>query len=185
MRYYHSRKDDSEAIDKRTGLAEAYPTRGFDGYCHKIRREGLKRNRKRVLRVYRNMKLSLRRKHKKRLTKRVKQPLAPRSVLNECWSMDFMSETLTDSRKVSVLNVIDDCNREALVIDAGLSYPARAVVETLENIKEEIGTPKYFRCDNGPGFISKTFSNWCERNFIELKYTQPGKTNAEWLHRKV
>ena len=86
-----------------------------------------------------------------------------------------MSDTLTDGRKVRVFNVIDDCNREALVIDAGLSYPARAVVETLENIKEEIGTPKYIRCDNGPEFISKTFSNWCERNFIELKYTQPGK----------
>ena len=93
MWYYHSRKDDSEAIGKLTGLAEAYPTRGFDEYYHKIRREGLKWNRNRVLRVYRNMKLSLRRKHKKRLTKRVKQPLAPRSVPNECWGMDFMGDT--------------------------------------------------------------------------------------------
>lgn len=121
------------------------------------------------------MKLSLRRKHKKRLVKCVKQPLEVSALLNECWSMDFMSDALTDGRKVSVFNVIDDCNREALVINAGLSYPVRALFETLEQLKEEIGTPKHVRCDNGPEFISKTFMNWCKTNIIEIKYTQPGK----------
>ncbi|MEK6513644.1 IS3 family transposase [Myroides odoratimimus] len=175
MWYYQSKKDDTEVIDKLSELAEQYPTRGFDEYYHKIRREGLIWNRKRVLRVYRLMKLSLRRKHKKRLITRVKQPLETPKVLNECWSMDFMSDLLTDGRKVRVFNVLDDCNREAIAIEAGLSYPARAVIETLENLKHEIGTPKYIRCDNGPEFISKTFVKWCEMNFIEIKYTQPGK----------
>ncbi|MDW5287858.1 IS3 family transposase [Formosa sp. PL04] len=175
MWYYQSKRDDSKVIDKLSKLTEAYPTRGFDEYYYKIRREGLKWNRKRVLRVYREMKLSLRRKHKKRLVKREKQPLEVPATLNECWSMDFMSDVLTDGRKVRVFNVIDDCNREAIAINAGLSYPARAVVETLEHLKEEIGTPKYVRCDNGPEFISKIFMNWCKKNFIEIKYTQPGK----------
>mgnify|MGYP000515951501 CR=1 FL=1 len=175
MWYYRKTKDDSVVIDKLTALAESYPTRGFDEYYYKIRREGLKWNRKRVLRVYRNMKLSLRRKHKKRLVNRVKQALEVPTVLNECWSMDFMSDALTDGRKLRVFNVMDDCNRESIAIDVGLSYPARAVIETLNNLKEEIGTPKYIRCDNGPEFISKIFMNWCEKNFIEIKYTQPGK----------
>src|SRR5699024_5617799 len=121
------------------------------------------------------MKLSLRRKHKKRLIKRVKQPLETPEVLNECWSMDFMSDVLTDGRKVRVFNVIDDCNREAVAIDVRLTYPARMVVETLMHLKEEIGLPKSIRCYNGPEFISKTFMNWCERNFITIKYTQPGR----------
>lgn len=175
MWYYQSKKDDSEVIDKLTELAERYPTRGFDEYYLKIRREGLIWNRKRVLRVYREMKLSLRRKHKKRIIKRVQQPLETPSELNECWSMDFMSDTLTDGRKLRVLNILDDCNREALAVEAGLSYPARALVETLENLKQEIGVPKYIRCDNGPEFISKTFNNWCKKNYIEIKYIQPGK----------
>lgn len=168
---YQSKRDDRVVKDKLTELATSHPTRGFDEYYNKIRREGLPWNRKRVLRVYRNMKLSLRLKHKKRLVKHVKQPLEAPVVLNECWSMDFMSDVLTDGRKVRVFNVIDDCNREAVAIDVGLSYPARAVVETLENLKEEIGTPKYVRCDNGPEFVSKTFMNWCKKNFIEIKYT--------------
>jgi putative transposase len=38
--------------------------------------------------------------------------------------MDFMSDLLTDGRKVRVFNVLDDCNKEAIAIEAGLSYPA-------------------------------------------------------------
>lgn len=86
-----------------------------------------------------------------------------------------MSDALSDGRKVRVFNVIDDCNREALSIDAGLSYPARALVETLTNLKEDFGAPKYIRCDNGPEVIFKKFTKWCEKNFIEIKHTQPGK----------
>jgi putative transposase len=175
MWYYQSKKDDTRVIDKLNELAESYPTRGFDEYYKKIRREGYQWNRKRVLRVYREMRLKLRRKRKKRLISRVKQPLEAPQQLNECWSMDFMSDALTDGRKVRIFNAIDDCNREALAVQVGLSFPARAVVETLNNLKEEIGTPTYIRCDNGPEFISKTFINWCEKNHIEIKYTQPGK----------
>jgi putative transposase len=175
MWYYQSKKDDSEVIDKLTELAEELPQRGFDEYFLRIRREGLQWNRKRVLRVYREMKLTLRRRHKKRILSRVKTPLVEPKELNECWSMDFMSDVLTDGRKVRLFNVIDDCNREALTVDAGHSYPARAVVEQLRNLKEEVGLPKCIRCDNGPEFISHTFVNWCEKNFIEIKYTQPGK----------
>ncbi|MBW3517895.1 integrase core domain-containing protein [Flavobacterium sp. NKUCC04_CG] len=89
--------------------------------------------------------------------------------------MDFMSDALTDGRKVRVFNVIADCNREAVAINVRHSYPACAVIETLENLKEEIGVPKFIRCDNGPEFISKTFMEWCGKNSIEIKYTQPGK----------
>ncbi len=152
MWYYQSKKDDSEVIDKLSELAERYSTRGFDEYCNKIRLEGLKWNRKCVLRVYRNMKLKLRCKHKKRIIQRIKTPLEVPVKLNECWNMDFMSDSLTDGRKLRVLNVIDDCNREALAIEAGLTYPAKAVIETLNNLIEEVGAPEFIRCDNGPEY---------------------------------
>jgi len=175
MWYYQTKKDDSEVIDKLKELAESHPTRGFDEYYKKLRREGYKWNRKRVLRVYRNMKLSLRRKHKKRLVSRVKNPLVAPKELNVCWSMDFMSDALYDGRKVRTFNVIDDCNREALAIDVGLNYPSRRVIETLEQLEEEIGLPEILRCDNGPEFISKILQQWCRTKRIELRYTQPGK----------
>ena len=67
MWYYQTKKDDTKVIDKLSELSAQLPTRGFDEYYKRIRREGHKWNRKRVLRVYREMKLKLRRKHKKRL----------------------------------------------------------------------------------------------------------------------
>lgn len=94
MWYYQSRKDDREVIDKLTELAELLPTRGFDEYYERIRRQGLIWNRKRVLRIYRLMKLGLRRKHKKRLPARIKHPLViPENYLHT-WSMDFMSDVM-------------------------------------------------------------------------------------------
>tara|TARA_B100000678_G_scaffold130164_1_gene108858 strand:+ start:2638 stop:3006 length:369 start_codon:yes stop_codon:yes gene_type:complete len=86
-----------------------------------------------------------------------------------------LSEALTDDRKFRIFKVLNDCSREALAIDAGLSYPARTVIETLDRLKDKIRTPKYVRCDNGLEFTSKTFMNWCKMNFLEIKYTQPGK----------
>lgn len=75
MFYYQTVKDDSLIIDKLNLLAESYPTRGFDTYYGKIRLEGIKWNRKRVLRVYRMLNLKMRRKRKQRLPSRIKHTL--------------------------------------------------------------------------------------------------------------
>ena len=175
MWYHHSKKDDTEIIVALSRLAEELPTRGFEVYYKRLRREGRTWNRKRVLRVYRAMNLKLRRKHKKRLPERAKNPLEAPGQLNEVWSMDFMADVLSDGRKVRVFNVMDDCNREALAMDVGLNYPAKKVVETLGHLEEEIGLPKNIRCDNGPEFISKTLAEWCKKKRIELRFIQPGK----------
>ncbi|WP_299438856.1 hypothetical protein [uncultured Aquimarina sp.] len=81
------------------------------------------------------------------------------SLLNECWSMDFMNHILANSRKLQVFNAVDDCNLEVLTIDIGLSLPKRTVMETLKNLKKEIGLPKFIRCDNSLESISKAFIN--------------------------
>ena len=175
MWYYQSKKDDSEIIDKLNELAEQLPTRGFDEYFGRIRQQGLKWNRKRVLRVYRHMKLGLRRKRKKRVLNRVQQPLTRQTELNQTWNMDFMSDALSDGRRVRVFNVIDDCNRESLAIECGVGFPAQRVVRVLSQLEEEIGLPKNIRVDNGPEFISHCFQNWCRSKGITIQYIQPGK----------
>jgi len=175
MWYYQSKRDDSELIDKLNELAELLPTRGFDEYFGRIRQQGYKWNRKRVLRVYRLMKLGLRRKRKKRLPKRIKEPLSMPSSINKTWSMDFMSDALTDGRRVRVLNIIDDHNREALNISVGISFPAQRVVRVLNQLEEEVGLPETIRVDNGPEFIAHHFKAWCEKKEIKVQYIQPGK----------
>ena len=175
MWYYQSKRDDSEVVDKLSELAEQLPTRGFDEYYGRIRQQGYQWNRKRVLRIYRNMKLGLRRKHKRRLPTRAKEPLMTPNQHLHTWSMDFMSDVLADKRKVRVLNIIDDYNREAIVLEAGLSFPADRVIRVLIQLEEEIGQlPKFIRVDNGPEFTSKVFQQWCKSKRISVKYIQPG-----------
>lgn len=175
MWYYQSTRDDRPVVEKLTELAEQLPTRGFDTYYGRIRQQGYEWSRNKVLRVYRLMKLKMRRKHKKRLPNRIKEPLNVPGTPNHTWSMDFMSDALCDGRKIRVLNVTDDYNREALAIEAALSFPTHRVIRTLEVLEEEYGLPKHIRVDNGPEFISHQLKAWCERKKIKLKFIQPGK----------
>ena len=175
MWYYQSIRNDQPVITKLTELAEQLPTRGFDTYYGRLRQQGYTWSRNKVLRVYRLMKLKLRRKHKKRLPNRFKEPLNVPASPNHTWSMDFMNDALSDGRKIRVLNVADDYNREALAIEIGLSFPSLRVIRTLEILEEEYGLPNHIRVDNGPEFISNQMKAWCEMKRIKLKFIQPGK----------
>lgn len=121
------------------------------------------------------MNLKLRRRHKKRLPHRFKETLKVPDQPNYTWSMDFMSDALHDGRKIRVLNITDDFNREALAIEVGLSFPADRVIRTLSVLEEELGLPHHIRVDNGPEFISKKLGKWCDDRGITLKFIQPGK----------
>jgi putative transposase len=150
------------------------PTRGFDEYYGRIRNQGLRWNRKRVLRVYRQMQLNLRRKRKRRLPARIKEPLTQPLGINHTWSMDFMSDSLIYGRRFRVLNIIDDYNREALAIEPDYSLPGEKVIRILKEVIFWRGKPKEIRVDNGPEFIYKALQKWADDNSIRLKYIQPG-----------
>lgn len=121
------------------------------------------------------MKLNIRRRAKKRLPERVKQPLSIPTAPNQVWSIDFMSDSLADGRKVRILNIIDDFNRESLAVEVDTSIPARRVIRVLERLIAEKGCPANIRCDNGPEFISHLLNEWCAARKITLQFIQPGR----------
>src|SRR5690606_10337638 len=130
--------------------------------------------RKRVLRIYRSMDLKLRRKRKRRILKRPKQPLVEARSLNETWSMDFVTDALSSGRRVRTLIIMDDASREALAAYADYSICAGKVIQVLQQLECERGLPLSIRTDNGPEFISKRLAEWCEKKQIEQKFIQPG-----------
>lgn len=130
------------------------------------------------------MKLNLRRKTKKRLPARVKRELFQPQSMNEVWSIDFMSDSLWNGRKIRLLNVLDDYNREILWIETDTSLPTHRVIRTLESIIQSRGLPKMIRVDNGPEFISSYLSLWCEKNDITLLFIEPGEpTQNAYIER--
>ena len=148
---------------------------GF-GLCYLYLRnvKGFQWNHKRVYRIYRELELNLRIKPKKRLVRQKPEPLSVPEAINDCWSMDFMHDQLSDSRTYRLFNVIDDFNRKGLAIEVDFSLPASRVIRALDQVIEWRGKPNRIRCDNGPEYISNLLGDWAKSNGIELAFIQPG-----------
>jgi putative transposase len=173
--YQRKFKDDSEIQNALTALVCKHPAIGFWQCYHRFRNRGEPWNHKRVRRIYRMMKFNVRRKAKRRLPQRVKQPLLIPAAANQTWSIDFMSDALVDGRKFRLFNVLDDYNRESLAIEVDTSLPSLRVQRVLDSVINERSKPNVIRVDNGPEFISHTLQAWCTENQITLQYIQPGK----------
>jgi putative transposase len=161
--------------DKLLALAEKKPMEGQDKFYDRIRSEGLIWNYKRVRRVYCLLGLNKKNKTKKRIPKRIKEPLIQPMKVNQMWSMDFMHDVLENGRKFRTLNIIDDYNREALAVEAQFSFTSNMVTNVLNHLIKEKGKPKWIRVDNGPEFIASVLGDWCFANGIKLLFIQPGK----------
>lgn len=173
--YEAKSKDDSELQTALTALTGKHAAIGYWQCCYRLWNKGYNWNHKRIYRVYTDMKLNIRRRAKKRLPERIKQPLAIATAPNETWSIDFMGDSLADKRKFRLLNVIDDFNRESLAIEVDTSLPSLRVIRVLDRLIAQRGKPANIRTDNGPEFISHKLQQWCEQNDITLQYIQPGK----------
>jgi len=176
-RYQSNRSDDNtEIADWLVRLTTAYRTWGF-GLCFLYLRnvKGKPWNHKRVYRIYRALELNLRIKPRQRIVREKPVPLAVPATANQTWSMDFMHDALSDGRAFRLFNVLDDFNREGLVIEADLSLPAQRVIRALDQAIEWRGKPAVIRCDNGPEYISNSLLEWARKRQIRIEHIQPGK----------
>jgi putative transposase len=176
FRYKPKQKPQDSCIEAELQrLVDKHPSIGFWQCFFRLRREGYYWNHKRVYRIYTALKLNIHRRRKKRLPARVKQALYQPAQPNQVWSVDFMSDSLWDGRKFRLLNVVDDFNREVLLIEADTSLPTVRLIRCLEQLKVTRGLPQMIRVDNGPEFISALLDDWCKQHRITLVFIQPGK----------
>jgi putative transposase len=168
---------DSAVIDAINMIIDGHPRWGFWKTFKALRRNGHGWNHKRVYRVYCSLKLNQKRRTKKRLPQRIKQPLLVPLAPNQVWSADFMSDMLYTGKRFRSFNVIDDFNREAIHIEIDTSITGRRLIRVFERLRLERGLPDILRVDNGPEFLSGEFVAWAESVGMMIQYIQPGEPN--------
>lgn len=168
-------------MDQLEKLAKENPAEGFWKCYYRLRNAGNLINHKRLHRVYKKMRLPLRRKVKKRLPARVQEPLQIPESFTQTWSIDFMSDALSNGTKFRSFNVIDDYNRQILFIEIDYSLKSSRVIWVLKHLIKRYGKPKKIRMDNGPEFVAKLAHIWSEANEIDFHYIQPGKPTQNAL----
>lgn len=184
--YKHKRLNEDKLIQgelKRLSILQV--NWGFGLMYGKLRLEGYIWGKKLIYRNYQALKLNLRSPQKRKKIKRDNPNTIAAKDINEGWSLDFLSDDVVDEKKTRILNVMDEYSRKCLLIDAKKTYKAKALVESLKNLIDTYGKPKYIRCDNGPELISKQLSKFCKKNVIEIRFTQPGKPMQNGLVERL
>lgn len=173
---YKSLIDPQEELRTRIReLAAQRPRWGYRQIHTLLQREGWLVNRKRVQRLYREEGLAVRRKGKRRRSQAPRPIREPLGRPNERWSMDFVSDSLSNGRRFRCLTIMDEFSRECLAIHVAYSIPAVRVVEVLERLRQERGLPEIIMTDNGSEFTSRAFGAWAYSRDIRIDYIQPGK----------
>jgi putative transposase len=181
---YQSVKTDEFVMGQLEQLAKEHPVEGFWKCYYRLRNTGELINHKRLHRIYKKMGMPLRRKLKKRLPARVKEPLVVPERFIHTWSIDFMSDALSNGTKFRSFNVIDDFNREVLFIETDYSLKSSRVIWVLKHLICRHGKPENIRMDNGPEFVAKIAQQWSLANGITFKYIVPGKpTQNAYIER--
>ena len=175
IRYKPKPKDDEPIRQQLQQMADLHSRWGFWMMYYRLRALHYMDNHKRVYRIYTEMKLNLRRKYKKRLPMRIRQPLIQPLHHNLTWSMDFVHDGLFQGKSFRSFNVIDDFNREVLTISIDTSLTSLRVIRELSRLLEWRGKPERLRVDNGPEFIAQALEDWCKHHEIELTFIQKGK----------
>jgi putative transposase len=113
-----------------------------------LMRAGHRLNHKQRYRLYREEKLMVRRRGGRKRAVGTRAPLLLPERINQRWSLDFISDALSDGRRFRILCVVDDFSRECLdcVVDASLS--GVRVVRELERLTNERSTPQVIVSDN-------------------------------------
>jgi len=175
-RYVSVRQDDTLLRLRIREIARVRVRYGYKRIHTLLCREGITVNHKKVYRIYCEEGLNLRRKRPRRrvaAAHRVLQPVA--TQIDECWSMDFVADSLFNGRRFRALTIVDNFSRESLAILPAQSIKGDDVIRVFKRLKGMGRIPKRIKVDNGSEFISKVMDKWAYQHRIVLDFSRPGK----------
>ena len=132
QRYRSRRPADEDLRARLKELAQKRPRWGYRRLYVLLKREGCKRNRKLVQRLYGEEGLAVRRRKRRKMAAVARSPMTLPLSANQRWSIDFVRDTLADGRVFRGFTVVDDFTRECPAIEVDHSLPGERVARTLD-----------------------------------------------------
>jgi putative transposase len=175
VRYQSHRQDDAAARARLRELASVRRRFGYRRLHILLRREGIVMNHKKLRRLYREERLQVRRRSGRKRALGTRAPMALPQGPNQRWSLDFLSDAMTDSRRFRILAIVDDYTRECLTLVADTSLPGLRVTRELDAVIAIRGRPATIVSDNGTELTSTAILRWSQDRQVEWHYIAPGK----------
>lgn len=148
---------------------------GYKRIAVMLRREGHVHNLKKIYRIYREEGLMVKRRKGRKRALGTRLPLPKPDSLNQVWSLDFLSDALSDGRRFRILGIMDQCSRECLALAADTSIGGARVARELDMLIARYGRPLCIVSDNGTELTSRAILLWAQQNSVEWHYITPGK----------
>src|SRR3954469_2622384 len=177
VRYPGVRPDDATIRSRLRELASVRRRFGYRRLLLMLGGEGVLINHKKLRRLYAEERLQVRRRGGRKRALGTRAPLTLPQGANQRWSLDFVSDTLTDSRRFRILAVVDDFNftRECIALVADTSLSGTRVGRELDAVIARRGRPMMIVSDNGTELTSMAILRWSQLTRIEWHYIAPGK----------
>ncbi|WP_254430394.1 IS3 family transposase [Ruegeria arenilitoris] len=173
---YEKRNGCDEALRRR--LRELANERRRFGYRRLhilLQREGVEVNHKKLFRLYREERLTVRKRGGRKRALGTRRPILVPDRANQRWSLDFVSDALSDGQRFRVLCIVDDCTREALATVVDRSMSGRRMTRELDDLIRRRGEPDLIVSDNGTEMTSHAVLRWCQDTGVGWHYIAPGK----------
>ncbi|MFB3844390.1 MAG: IS3 family transposase [Candidatus Cloacimonadaceae bacterium] len=177
QRYETRLNKENEKIEKFLRLKVSQPryqSYGLPRLFQMVVKQFGKVNHKRVETIYRKAGLQLSRRIRKH-TKRTPVPLEKPLLPNQCWAMDFMSDSLESNRKFRIFNLIDVYSKESILQVVDFSLQGNRLARELSQLAEQRQLPSSIICDNGPEFTGKAMFRWSEQTGVSLHFIAKGR----------
>jgi len=178
QRYWPTQREDEDALTQAIViLASQYGRYGYRRITALLKRAGWQVGKDRVERIWRRegLKVPKRQKARGRLWLNDGSCVRLRPThSNHVWSYDFVNARTHDGRSVRILNLIDECTRECLMIRTERRWSSAKVIGALADVMVMKGVPEHIRSDNGPEFVAKDLRKWLADTGAKTLYIEPG-----------
>ncbi|MDB2694745.1 IS3 family transposase [Erythrobacter sp.] len=175
IRYEPTRPDDGALRQRLRELAAERRRFGYRRLGYLLAREGMRPNHKKLLRIYREEGLRVRRRGGRKRALGTRRPMVLPDGPNQRWSLDFVSDSLICGRRFRILCVVDDFSRECLALVADTSLSGARVARELTSLIGMRGKPHTVVSDNGTELTSSAILRWSQERRVEWHYIAPGK----------